>query len=867
MAQINLNYGTTAGDGTGDILFDIFGDIQSNFNGVGFLDTTETASAKWTFSSGLTLSNGLDFGSTVAGAETTLTRHLALYGSSYGMSVTSSKLNIVSSSGSGTIKLHGTTVQATGAITATTSVASPIYYDSSGTTYYLDPSNTGTSLNIAGDAVIAGQSFADHKYHKFTAGNYYFDDYNQAKFLRLFWQNAGFDHFRFETPVDVQYWDFGGTNDWATWSGGDTIIKTYLDGNEVTGTAVDHTHRKFRFVLNRGSGWPTTALILFQLSWTGVSWATANPITITLETSSTQGGTYTTKDTFTVSTANGTTSWGSTIYAAGNLHDGNVWIRVTVEFTDWTDNASYTTIPLRNICCFSNYTGEQGSILPWYWNWDMNVTFRGGATFAGDVYAPKYYDSSGTTYYLDLANTGTSLNVAGDIVVGGEDVCFVDTGNKLTFSETFQKYTLYYSNGSTLATLSLGTVEAASAVYSAVYYDGAGTTYYLDLANTGTSLNVAGGINVAGSISQNGTAITLDADGTGTGAGINFGPDAYLTFNATGDVFSFEGASTSVVQAYEFIGYTSISAPVYYDSSGTTYYLDLANTGTSLNVAGKILAGGSGGVFIEPGTGTSKVGIAVDPSGETGQGYYLHNGFAFNYWKLTGTGTCTLNTGKGEFGSVNAGVYYDTSGTTYFLDLANTNISLNVAGNITASSFIRAGGVYLSDNYFGTEVGVITDNEDWIAILDGTTYYYGGGALTVSVSSPTYVGFAYSRMYYGAVTTTSATQTDVAVGSSGGLVIASNVSLAFTVQVVGRRTDVGGEQSAAYLITGLIVNDGGTTRMVGTPVVTVLGEDNSAWDCTVSADDTNDKLRVLVTGAASTTIAWRATVRATYSNG
>jgi len=31
MAQVNLNYGSAAGDGTGDILFDIFGDIETNF--------------------------------------------------------------------------------------------------------------------------------------------------------------------------------------------------------------------------------------------------------------------------------------------------------------------------------------------------------------------------------------------------------------------------------------------------------------------------------------------------------------------------------------------------------------------------------------------------------------------------------------------------------------------------------------------------------------------------------------------------------------------------------------------------------------------------------------------------------------------
>ncbi|WP_320202804.1 beta strand repeat-containing protein [Agrobacterium rosae] len=50
------------------------------------------------FTGGATMSNGLDFGSTVAASATTLTRHLALYGTTFGFNVTSNTLNYVSSS-------------------------------------------------------------------------------------------------------------------------------------------------------------------------------------------------------------------------------------------------------------------------------------------------------------------------------------------------------------------------------------------------------------------------------------------------------------------------------------------------------------------------------------------------------------------------------------------------------------------------------------------------------------------------------------------------------------------------------------------------------------------------------------------------
>jgi hypothetical protein len=49
--------------------------------------------------------------------------------------------------------------------------------------------------------------------------------------------------------------------------------------------------------------------------------------------------------------------------------------------------------------------------------------------------------------------------------------------------------------------------------------------------------------------------------------------------------------------------------------------------------------------------------------------------------------------------------------------------------------------------------------------------------------------------------------------------------------------------------------------MIGTPVKTILGEDDAAWDVNLTADDVSDVLRILASGNTSDNIRWVATMR------
>ena len=124
-------------------------------------------------------------------------------------------------------------------------------------------------------------------------------------------------------------------------------------------------------------------------------------------------------------------------------------------------------------------------------------------------------------------------------------------------------------------------------------------------------------------------------------------------------------------------------------------------------------------------------------------------------------------------------------------------------------------------------------------------------------------GDAITREYILRNSTSNATQTELfSNGTSTKITLANDSTCKFVIHIVARRTDADNE-SAAYVINGCIDRNGSaaTTALVGTPTVTVMGEDIASWDVTVAADTINGGPRILVTGEAGKTIRWVAFVR------
>jgi hypothetical protein len=89
-----------------------------------------------------------------------------------------------------------------------------------------------------------------------------------------------------------------------------------------------------------------------------------------------------------------------------------------------------------------------------------------------------------------------------------------------------------------------------------------------------------------------------------------------------------------------------------------------------------------------------------------------------------------------------------------------------------------------------------------------------------------------------------------------------NTVYGFRGFVLGRKTD---GTDCVFSIQGGIkqVADASTTALVGTPTVTAY-EDNAGTDCALTADTTNGRLIITVTGLTASTISWRAAVEFAY---
>ena len=107
--------------------------------------------------------------------------------------------------------------------------------------------------------------------------------------------------------------------------------------------------------------------------------------------------------------------------------------------------------------------------------------------------------------------------------------------------------------------------------------------------------------------------------------------------------------------------------------------------------------------------------------------------------------------------------------------------------------------------------------------------------------------------------TTNASQVELFLdGISQRMVVPVNTTWTFDGLVTGRATT---GSSVAYQIRGAIKNTGGTTVLVGSPTITSIAQQIAGVSVSIFAGDANDVLLVDVTGAASTTIRWVASVR------
>jgi hypothetical protein len=121
-------------------------------------------------------------------------------------------------------------------------------------------------------------------------------------------------------------------------------------------------------------------------------------------------------------------------------------------------------------------------------------------------------------------------------------------------------------------------------------------------------------------------------------------------------------------------------------------------------------------------------------------------------------------------------------------------------------------------------------------------------------------GDAQSSLYVLRGASTSAGLSELFLdGAAARMTIPNNSIWTFDILVAGRTSS--GNAGGGYRVVGVIENAGGVVTFIGTPTVSVLGEDVAAWNVVMTADNTNDALTISASGTTGTTIRWVAVVR------
>lgn len=108
------------------------------------------------------------------------------------------------------------------------------------------------------------------------------------------------------------------------------------------------------------------------------------------------------------------------------------------------------------------------------------------------------------------------------------------------------------------------------------------------------------------------------------------------------------------------------------------------------------------------------------------------------------------------------------------------------------------------------------------------------------------------------IKTTNNTATEMRLdGSTTRLAIASGTSIHATIKIIGIKSD--GTSVATYIRQAAIKNVAGTTSLVG-DIITIGNDTAAGTSVSITADDTNDALKIDVTGITSETWRWVATV-------
>jgi hypothetical protein len=354
----------------------------------------------------------------------------------------------------------------------------------------------------------------------------------------------------------------------------------------------------------------------------------------------------------------------------------------------------------------------------------------GGVYVNNDLYAgasvrtPIFYDNNNTQYYVDPTSASVSARFDGPIhfnrsagssydfsvkvgaynhptagytsttnkhwvgleAKGGTHIILNTDGGDSATENAMDHFTVWQGGIDTVAkkkfwVTNIGNSYSKISSRAPIFYDSNNTAYYVDPHSTGTSFKGQGLTD-----SKAGFKSTANPWNTSDSA---FFPNGITTNNTTNWIYGtcFLGNAPSNGNGNEAKAAGTIEstswhkASLYYDRNNTAYYVDPSSTGTSLNVAGKIIA--SGGVqvgqssvgynladtFTYDGIATQQYGVTFKPSKVIMSGYQGLGLFTNSTERLS----IASNGNVTAVADLRTPVVYDSNNTAYYVNPASTS--------------------------------------------------------------------------------------------------------------------------------------------------------------------------------------------------